>query len=56
MQVLVVVLADDGGSQTFKLERVRETRNYVVFSAGDMGKPLIGKAYVAKGFKATDKS
>ena len=56
MQVLVVVLTDDGGSQTFKLKKFKETRNYVVFRAGDMGEPLISRAYVKRGFKAANKS
>ena len=56
MQVLLVVIDDNGDSQTFQLERDKETKNYVKFRAGDMGNPLIYKVYVAKGFKAAKKS
>ena len=56
MQVLVVVIDNDGDSQTFQLEKTGESRNYVKFFAGAMGKPLIGKVWVAKSFKAEKKS
>ena len=56
MQVLVVIIDDNKGTQTFQLERERETRNYVVFSSGDKSKPLISRTYVAKGFKTEKKS
>ena len=56
MQVLIVVIDNDGDSQTFQLEKTGESRNYIRFRAGDMGKPLISKIWVAKGFKAAKKS
>jgi len=52
MQVLIVVVDDNGRSETFQLERVGVTPNYVKFKAGDMGTPLIYKVWVAKSFKA----
>lgn len=56
MQVLVVVTDDDGRSETFQLDRIKTTKNYVKFGAGDMGKPIISTIYIAKGFKATRKT
>ena len=56
MQVLVVVIDDNGKSETLQLERVKETRNYIRFEAGDMGRPIIGKAWVAKSLQTTKKS
>jgi len=56
MQVLVVVVDDNGKSETLQLERDRETKNYVKYKAGDMGKPIIGSAYVAKSLQTTEKS
>ena len=55
MQVLVVVIDDNGNSQTFQLEKYGESRRYVKVRAGGMGDPLIGKAWVAKDFKAEKK-
>ena len=37
MQVLVVVIDDDGESRNFRLERIGESRNYVKFFAGYLG-------------------
>ena len=56
MQVLVVVIDDSGKSESFQLDWIKVTPNYVRFGAGAMGKPLIGKVWVAKGFKAEKKS
>lgn len=56
MQVLVVVTDDDGRSETLQLDRIKTTKNYVKFGAGDMGKPVISTTYVAKDFKATGKA
>ena len=56
MQVLVVVIDDDGESRNFRLEKFGDSRNYDKFRTGDMGKPLIGKVWIVKGFKAEKKS
>ena len=64
MQVLVVVIDDNGNSETFKLERDGESRgrNYDIYSAKERVNPLTGrptlfsKTHVMKGFKAKGKS
>jgi len=56
MQVLVVVVDDNGKSETLQLEKVKETRNYVRFEAGGMGNPIIGKAWVAKSLQTIKKN
>ncbi|MBM3142894.1 MAG: hypothetical protein FJ005_07600 [Chloroflexi bacterium] len=56
MQVSIIVTDDYGRSETFQLDRIKTTKNYVKFGAGDMGKPVISTIYIAKDFKATKKT
>jgi len=55
-QVLVVVVDDNGKSETLRLEKFKETRNFIRFQAGDMSSPIIGKAWVAKSLLTRKKS
>lgn len=56
MQILVVVTDDAGKSETFQVDRIKTTKNYVKFGAGGMGTPVISTIYVAKDFKAARKT